>query len=52
MSTRESNNYIIEQWFSSPVYSGNAKQWSDKLLKPALKHLHKNKKKKDNIYFG
>jgi len=52
MSTRESNNYIIEQWFSSPVYSGNAKQWSDKLLKPALKHLNKNKINKDRFYLG
>lgn len=52
MITKGPNNHIIQQWFSSPVYSGNAQEWADKLLNPTLKYLKKKNINKDRFYLG
>lgn len=45
-------NYSIEKWFSSPVYSGNAIQFTDELLKTSLKYLYSNESNKNRFYLG
>ena len=35
----QKNDYIIENWFSTPIYSGNSIEYAEKLYEPILKHL-------------
>jgi uncharacterized protein (TIGR02466 family) len=45
-------NYIIENWFSSPIYSCNALPYAEKLLNPVLEHLKAEKINKDRFWLG
>lgn len=52
MEIYQNKKYIIENWFSSPIYSCNAVEYSKKLLPLVLKHLEDEKINKERFFKG
>ena len=48
----QKNDYIIENWFSTPIYSGNSIEYAQKLYEPILKHLDWEKINRKRFYKG
>jgi uncharacterized protein (TIGR02466 family) len=46
------NNYLIENWFSTPIYSGNSIQFVQQLYQPILNHLNSEKINKERFFKG
>jgi len=52
MVLQQNKNYIIENWFSTPIYSCNALEYSRQLLPFVLKHLEDEKINKERFFKG
>jgi len=46
------NNYMIENWFSSPIYSSSSLEWAEKLKPFLLEQLDKDTINKKRFYKG
>jgi len=48
----ENNNYIIQNWFSVPIFSCEAAQQAKNLLEPSMKYLNLQKINRDRFFKG